>query len=91
MSSEAEEEMRPIEYKEGRELELTHVCKECGGGLVTAWGGYIHNINHHIISCSKNSEHEGEVKKQWARMEAQPIEVQNVLKRKEYHANKRPK
>jgi len=77
MSSEAGEEMRPIDYQEGRELEKTHVCKECGGGLVTAWHG------EYVLKCAENQTHEGEVKKQWARMEAQPIEVQNILKRKE--------
>jgi len=83
MSSEAEGKMRPIDYKVGRRLEQTHVCAECGGGLVTAWGGsWGHNC--HVIKCEVDERHhKGETKKQWARMGAQPIEVQNVLKRKE--------
>ena len=77
MSSEAEGKMRPIDYQEGRELEKTHVCAVGGGGLVTAWHG------EYVLKCAENQNHEGETKKQWAPMSDQPIEVQNVLKRKE--------
>ena len=60
--------MRRIDYKEGRELEKTHVCAECGGGLVVVWGGN-YGVSHHMIKCSNETEtpHEGETKKRWAK------------------------
>lgn len=82
--------MRKIDYKEGRAMEQTHVCKECGGGLVTAWyRGDSPGWGYHVLKCSEHNNHFGEVKKRWAPMEAQPIEVQNGLKRKERNAGNR--
>ena len=75
--------MRKIDYKEGRELEKTHVCKECGGGLVTAWHSPAWYDNDtsagsHVIKCSENNEHEGETKKRWAREQPTYIRKDNI-------------
>ena len=80
--------MRKIDYKLGRELEKTHVCKECGGGLVTAWSPL---YNHHVIKCSEgtktntldSNEHNGEVRKGYLNYHEQPQEIKDVLDRKE--------
>ena len=80
--------MRKIDYKEGRELEKTHVCKECGGGLVTAWHRYqlIDSVNYkgyHVVMCSENKDHNGEVRKGYLNYHEQPQEIKDVLDRKE--------
>ena len=92
--------MRKIDYKEGRELEKTHVCKECGGGLVTAWSPL---YNHHVIRCSedvtpvsafvtghrpKQMYHEGEVRKGYLSYHEQPQEIKDMLDRKERNGRK---
>ena len=71
--------MRKIDYKEGRELEKTHQCKECGGGLVTCWWGgtRLHASLGYYLKCSENSEHEGETKKRWAKEQPTYIKEQN--------------
>ena len=74
--------MRKIDYKEGRELEKTHVCKECGGGLVTAWFSALEWAGH-VIKCSENRAHEGEVRKGYLRYHEQPIEIKNAMDRRE--------
>jgi len=79
--------MRKIDYREGRELEKTHVCKECGGGLVTAWGNF-KGLAHHVIKCSENNAHEGEVRKGYLNYHEQPIEIKNAMDRKEQNGNR---
>jgi len=80
--------VRKIDYKEGRELEKTHVCKECGGGLVTAWHSPAWYDNDtsagsHVIKCSENNEHNGEVRKGYLSYHEQPIEIKNAMDRRE--------
>ena len=79
--------MRKIDYKEGRELEKTHQCKQCGGGLVTAWGeireDHRHVENCHILKCAENGNHNGEVRKGYLSYHEQPQEIKDVLDRKE--------
>ena len=75
--------MRKIDYKEGRELEKTHVCKECGGGLVTAWLRAhpdipsLWNVCAYYIKCSENQAHTDETKKRWAKEQPTYIKEQN--------------
>ena len=80
--------MRKIDYREGRELEKTHVCKECGGGLVIAWGGAIKpHMNYHVVKCSEDINHKGEVRKGYLKYHEQPIEIKNAIDRKERNRN----
>jgi len=82
--------MRKIDYKEGRELEKTHVCKECGGGLVTAWGCLPPPEYYcHILKCSEYPDHNGEVRKGYLNYHEQPIEIKNAIDRKERNRNGR--
>ena len=76
--------MRKIDYKEGRELEKTHQCKECGGGLVTAWGALTYS---HMIRCSEDQYHNGEVRKGYLSYHEQPIEIKNAIDRREQNRN----
>ena len=73
--------MREISYKEGREMERTHQCKQCSGGLVVFWGGSL-GIVAHMIKCSENKDHSGELKKGDLIYDEQPIEIKNVLDKK---------
>jgi len=80
--------VRKIDYKEGRELEKTHVCKECGGGLVTAWFYDGHGgEGYHAIKCAENGAHDGEVRKGYLKYHEQPIEIKNAIDRKERNRN----
>ena len=80
--------MRKIDYKEGRELEKTHQCKECGGGLVTAWDrGLKPGWGNHVLKCSENNHHNGEVRKGYLNYHEQPIEIKNAIDRKERNRN----
>ena len=82
--------MRKIDYKEGRELEKTHVCKECGGGLVTAWyRGDSPGWGYHVLKCSEYPNHKGEVRKGYLKYHEQPIEIKNAIDRKERNRNGR--
>jgi len=81
--------MRKIDYKEGRELEKTHQCKECGGGLVTAWAKLSETEGNHIIRCSEDWSHYGEVRKGYLNYHEQPIEIKNAIDRKERNRNGR--
>ena len=85
----AETEMRKIDYKEGRKLEQTHVCKECGGGLVTAWARISKDTaeGNHILKCSEDYSHDGEVRKGYLSYHEQPIEIKNAMDRKERNRN----
>ena len=82
--------MRKIDYKEGRELEKTHVCKECGGGLVTCWQPgtsigttFDDRLGYHITRCAENKAHEGEVRKDYLQYHLQPQEIKDTIDRKE--------
>ena len=82
--------MRKIDYKEGRELEKTHVCKECGGGLVVAWQrGLVHGevVGYHVTKCAEDATHYGEVRKGYLNYHEQPIEIKNAIDRKERNRN----
>ena len=81
--------MRKIDYKEGRELEKTHVCKECGGGLVVAWARLSETEGNHILKCAENGAHDGEVRKGYLNYHEQPQEIKDVLDRKERNRNGR--
>ena len=79
--------MKVVSYEEGKELVKRCVCGECGAPLTLPWGG-AYGINSHIVRCSENLEHEGFVKQAsyteiMQRGEAIPIEVANVIERKE--------
>ena len=76
--------MRKIDYKEGRVLEKTHVCKECGGGLVTAWyRGDSPGWGYHVLKCSESNKHFGEVRRGYLKYHEQPIEIKNAMDRRE--------
>jgi len=83
--------VRKIDYKEGRELEKTHVCKECGGGLVVCWSPL---YSHHIIRCSEGgltiNSHDGEVRKGYLNYHEQPIEIKNAMDRHEKNKQRSP-
>jgi len=80
--------MRKIDYREGRELEKTHVCKECGGGLVTIWaGGITPAWSYHAIKCAENGAHDGEVRKGYLSYHEQPTEIKNAMDRRERNRN----
>lgn len=46
------------EVEEYRKRVFNHVCAECGGGLIVAWGGAF-EINNYIVRCGNDVSHNG--------------------------------
>ena len=67
------------------EIAVSHICAECGGGLVTPWDPETNTI---ILRCSHDKTHQGYKKElswteKWKGGEAIPIDIANKLEKKE--------
>lgn len=72
--------MRQIDYDEGKELIISHVCGECQAPLTLAWGGAF-GFAGHVIRCGVDPSHAGEIKH--PKPTIVPIYIQDNIDRKE--------
>ena len=80
----AHQEKREAE-RQYEEMVRTHVCAECGSGLITPWDS---NQNALILVCSRDRSHQGYAKPaSWTELRQQgfaiPLDIANQIDKRE--------